>query len=237
MTKNANKLFFTALILVTGLNMVCAQFWTGTQNTTSNINRTGCAIISSPGKGFLIHSTCSDISNWGGPWYGLSKNGNSDLNLSISQGTGRPTTLLQGFWGLGLRTNKGRFTINENGSITMGLTDAEITSIASHTLTPYTLYVKTGIRAEEVVVDLAFNWPDYVFYNDYSLMPLNELKAFIQEKGHLPNVPSAETIGEHGIKLGDMTRIQQEKIEELTLYILELNKRIEQLEKNQPDND
>ncbi len=92
----------------------------------------------------------------------------------------------------------------------------------------YRLSVKGKIRAEEIKV---YNtWADYVFKADYKLPNLKDVETYIKENGHLPNVPSAEEVTEKGLELGEMSKIQQEKIEELTLYIIAQNKRIEALE-------
>lgn len=91
----------------------------------------------------------------------------------------------------------------------------------------YRLSVKGKIRAEEIKV---YNtWADYVFANNYLLKPLSEVEKFIKENGHLPNVPSATEVKENGLELGEMSKIQQEKIEELTLYLIDQNKQIETL--------
>jgi hypothetical protein len=87
------------------------------------------------------------------------------------------------------------------------------------------------IQTREVKVNLE-NWPDYVFDKDYPLMPLEEVSTFIQENGHLPNVPTAETIENEGLSLGEMNKILMEKIEELTLHLIQQEKRIQELEKN-----
>ncbi len=88
----------------------------------------------------------------------------------------------------------------------------------------YKLSVKGKVRAEEVKV---YNtWADYVFKDNYNLLPLEELEVYIMKNGHLPNVPSEKNIVENGLELGEISKIQQEKIEELTLYIIEQNKSI-----------
>lgn len=86
------------------------------------------------------------------------------------------------------------------------------------------------VRAREIKVDLATNWPDYVFEKEYKLKPLSYVKTFVDENGHLPGVPSAEKIKEDGIPLGEMNRILLEKVEELTLYLLEQDEKIKALE-------
>lgn len=93
----------------------------------------------------------------------------------------------------------------------------------------YRLSVKGKVRAEEIKV---YNtWADYVFADDYVLTPLNEVEKFIQENNRLQNFPSAKEIEEKGLPLGEITKIQQEKIEELTLYLIQQNKEIENLKK------
>ncbi|AWV97909.1 hypothetical protein [Arcticibacterium luteifluviistationis] len=97
----------------------------------------------------------------------------------------------------------------------------------------YLLYVKKGILAERVRVAVATSskWADYVFKDDYNLMPLHEVEKFIIENEHLPNVPSADEVADAGIDMAEMAAKQMEKIEELTLYLIDANKRIEKLEK------
>lgn len=94
----------------------------------------------------------------------------------------------------------------------------------------YKLAVKGIIRSEEVVVELMTSWPDYVFDSDYSLPKLKEVKAFVSENGHLPGLPNASQVSENGLGLGEMNAKLLEKIEELTLYIIEQEERIQKLE-------
>lgn len=98
------------------------------------------------------------------------------------------------------------------------------TTAATVNVSNYNLFVKGGILTEEVRVSLASTWADYVFAKDYKLKPLSEVERFINTNGHLPNVPSAKQVKEEGVELGEMAKIQQEKIEELTLYVIEQNK-------------
>ena len=84
------------------------------------------------------------------------------------------------------------------------------------------LTVKGDIHAEEVKVDLSVPGPDYVFKEGYDLKSLEEVQNYINEHGHLPNVPSAKEMEANGIQLGEMNMKLLEKIEELTLYMLEI---------------
>ena len=74
------------------------------------------------------------------------------------------------------------------------------------------------------------NWPDYVFETNYPLLSLKEIESYINSNGHLPNVPSAEEVEKNGVDLGEANKILLQKVEELTLHLIEQNKRIEALE-------
>jgi hypothetical protein len=90
------------------------------------------------------------------------------------------------------------------------------------------LSVYGNIRSTEVIVETA-NWPDYVFDKKYPLLPLTEVEKYIQQNNHLPNIPSANEIEKTGLQLGDMQKRMMEKMEELTLYIIQQQKEIELL--------
>lgn len=94
----------------------------------------------------------------------------------------------------------------------------------------YKLAVNGKIIAEEIVVKLRGQWPDYVFSPNYTLRPLSEVEEHISNHGHLPDVPNAQQVQDQGISVGEMNAILLKKVEELTLYMIEQQKRIEQLE-------
>ncbi len=95
----------------------------------------------------------------------------------------------------------------------------------------YRLYVEKGILTEKVKISLksSSDWADYVFDENYELLPLQDLEIYIKENKHLPGIPSATQLVEEGIDIGNMQAKQMEKIEELTLYIIELKKEIDLL--------
>ena len=104
-------------------------------------------------------------------------------------------------------------------------------SIGTNTMaTGYRLSVDGGIIGEEVRVQYTSMWPDYVFEQDYDLMSLDALDEEIKDLGHLPGIPSAAEVSDQGIDLGDMDARLLEKIEELTLHVIALNKRLKALE-------
>lgn len=95
----------------------------------------------------------------------------------------------------------------------------------------YRMFVKNGIRTEKVKVDIATSngWADYVFENNYELMPLNELENFILKNKHLPEVPTTNEAILNGIELKEMNILLLKKVEELTLYVIQQQKEIQEL--------
>jgi len=91
------------------------------------------------------------------------------------------------------------------------------------------LFVNGHIKAKEVVVSQT-GWPDFVFDENYNLPKLEDTEKFIKENKHLPNVPSAKTVEENGAGVAEMQKIMMQKIEELTLHIIDLNSKIKELE-------
>jgi hypothetical protein len=108
---------------------------------------------------------------------------------------------------------------NELGAVGIGVTTGA--SIPAGFL----LAVDGKIISEEVKVQMSGNWPDYVFDKKYKLPTLTELKKFIAANKHLPNIPAAAEVEKNGLELGDMQKRMMEKIEELTLYILQLEEK------------
>jgi hypothetical protein len=97
----------------------------------------------------------------------------------------------------------------------------------------YKLYVSEGIITERVKVAIknTTDWSDYVFSPTYSLRPLAELEAYVHQNKHLPGIPSAAEVVEQGIDVGKMNAKLLEKVEELTLYVIDLQKEVTQLRK------
>ena len=108
-----------------------------------------------------------------------------------------------------------QFIIQDNGNVSIGTTTATLN---------YKLAVGGDIIAERVVVKLQTNWPDFVFKKNYGLRPLSEVEAFINQNSHLPEVPSAAEVADKGIDVGAMNAKLLQKVEELTLYLIEMKK-------------
>jgi hypothetical protein len=183
--------------------------------------------------GFIVTGSSTNTSSWNAPWYGLSLA--NEANLDFSSNANTHPVVLQGFYGIALRTSQGYLGMDNDGIVSIGLNAADMNclSLATNSSNAYKLYVEGGIRTEEVLVDVKQgNWCDYVFEPNYRLRPLSEVEAFINQNKHLPEVPSAVEVETNGVKLGEMDAILLKKVEELTLYVIELEKKIKSLEQS-----
>ena len=117
----------------------------------------------------------------------------------------------------------GAITWNEG----IALTNAGNVGIGTANPGTYKLAVVGKIRAFEVVVETG--WSDFVFADDYPLMPLPEVEAYIQAHKHLPDIPSEKEVAENGVSLGQTQALLLQKVEELTLYMIDLKKENEAL--------
>ncbi|BBM86330.1 hypothetical protein [Candidatus Uabimicrobium amorphum] len=114
------------------------------------------------------------------------------------------------------------FTLAVNGRIGIGVT--KLADAATK------LAVKGKITAEEVRIVKMDNWADFVFADDYKLIPIDQLEQSIKRNKHLPNIPSEREVKEQGIQLGEMQAKLLQKIEELTLYTIQQEKKITTLQ-------
>ncbi len=163
---------------------------------------------------------------------GYNETGSNKLYIDNST-TANP--LIYGDFATDILDVNGSFEVNDTGQqaffqanrgtkkVSIGTANTP-TSIGGANISAYRLFVAGGILTEAIRVRV--NWADYVFDNDYNLKPLDEVEQHIKENKHLPNVPSGDQVDKQGIELGDMSRIQQEKIEELFLYTIAQDKEI-----------
>jgi len=129
--------------------------------------------------------------------------GGGNIQIGYDGGWGMPNVVLpNGIW-------------NSAGYVGVGTTTVP---------SGYKMAVAGNAIAESMTVKLQANWPDYVFKKDHPLLPLSEIKAYIDKNQHLPEVPTAEQVSKNGINLGEMNTLLMKKVEELTLYLLELKK-------------
>lgn len=113
---------------------------------------------------------------------------------------------------------KRRMILTADGNLGIGTTNPNSWKLA----------VNGKIRAKEIKIETG--WSDFVFYDDYKLPTLKEVESYIKKKGHLKDIPSAKDVEENGIFLGEMDAKLLQKIEELTLYTIQQEKRLNNLE-------
>ncbi|PLK42567.1 hypothetical protein C0V77_20280 [Emticicia sp. TH156] len=174
--------------------------------------------IQNPANGLMVYQT-DLISGFyyynGSEWKGMSLD-----NLS---------PLIKGeFDNKNVRINLGSSKSSSLGFLAVGNFDAEFPMPTNN---EYRLIVQDGIITEKVKVALksSKDWADYVFEPSYELMPLDKVESFIKENKHLPNVQSAEEFHKNGLDVSKTSAKLMEKIEELTLYMIELNKEVKAL--------
>lgn len=145
------------------------------------------------------------------------KTGNLASRWAIYNMTGNYGNSLQ-FWSYNQDASVmgPKFAITDNGNVLIGKT--------SQANTAYLLDVNGKARANEIVVNTT--GADFVFEPDYKLTDLSELEKFVKTNKHLPEIAAAKTMEENGIGVSEMQTKLLQKVEELTLYLIEQNKRI-----------
>lgn len=94
----------------------------------------------------------------------------------------------------------------------------------------YGLWVREGILTDRIIIKRQVDWFDCVFAPDYELMPLWQLKEYVSEKRHLPDIPSEKEVVDNGVEVYEMQSLLLKKIEELTLYTIQLQEQIESMQ-------
>ncbi len=196
--------------------------------------------IDAPDSKLHVHNGRIQISGnntYGGPMIvfgGQNLNGTAPYGeWSIEQVSSSTSSGVTGlnFWKPYQSSNSSNYNLflADNGKVSIGIDPNSSNALGGN----YKLYVADGILTERVKVALqgTGQWADYVFEEDYELLQLEEVEKFINKNGHLPNVPSAQQVVDAGIDVAQMDAKLLEKIEELTLYVIELKKEIDQLKK------
>jgi hypothetical protein len=181
-----------------------------------------------PGGMFTTDITASFIQNYGSSTVAVPSPARKVNILDGKPGIGggfiNGSSMAGGVW-------KTYFSVGGTGSTIIG-------DHSMMTFNPgsFLLSVQGGIITEKVKIALIsdatnWSWPDYVFKKDYKLLPLNELELFIKKNNHLPEVPSEAEVKKDGLDVAEMDAKLLKKIEELTLYMIELKKENESFRK------
>ena len=142
---------------------------------------------------------------------GVMTTGQDIIDLSMSTGSSNTAAFIEA-------SNAGiKFQVNGDGHVGVGTAASSI----------YALQACGSIRAEEVIVETG--WCDYVFEDDYNLMDLKDVASYIDANKHLPGIPAASVIESEGMPVAEMSANFMEKIEELTLYTIEQDRQIDNL--------
>ncbi|MEI7897410.1 MAG: hypothetical protein WCJ26_10280 [bacterium] len=238
----------------TGAADFTATLLSATVNHTSLVNTVAIAAASNPAPGYGTGVSSiggrtgvrgeANATTYASSAYGLygTATGSAGTRYGVyGNATGSGTSTNYGLYGIasgsGAATNYGVYgyaagaTSNWAGYFSG---DAYVSSdlrIATTTqATGYSLSVNGKIACEEVLVQNMLLWPDYVFGEKYHLMDLGTVEQILEKEHHLPGFPSAKEIEENGLHLGEMQKSLTEKVEELTLYIIEQDKKIKAMD-------
>ena len=158
---------------------------------------------------------------------------NSNTAGIYFDGTTQPT---RSFIGTNDNNTMGLYGAGSGWSFLMDVNDGAVMIGTAQKAAGYKVNVAGKIVAEEVRVQLKAAWPDYVFDDQYKKLSLYELEKYVAVNKHLPNIPSAADIEKDGQQLGEIQRKMLEKIEELSLYIIELKKEINEVKQQKSNN-
>ena len=127
-----------------------------------------------------------------------------------------------------------RFVVTNQSRVGIGVSHPTCALDVNGAIKSNQLDVAGTIRAREVKIEITAG-ADYVFSTDYNLRSLSEVETFVQENKHLPDIPSEKQMQEEGLNVNEMQIKLLQKIEELTLYVIEQDKQIKELKKQLKD--
>lgn len=171
------------------------------------------------------------VGNNGRKWDIMSSGGASLLNsgdfgiIDVTNNKPRFVINMQGNVGIGVDLPGNTFKLEVNGKTKIG------------TLSPQSPHNDAMLAVDGKLVSKSIyvtsqNWADFVFDKDYKLPKLSEIEAFYKLNGHLPLIPTASEVQENGVDLGEMNKLLLQKIEELTIHMVELEKEVIKLKSN-----
>ncbi|MGF7073838.1 hypothetical protein [Mucilaginibacter sp. 3215] len=230
------KTFLSLTLLLTSSIIAHAQWNTSGNNIYYNSGNIGIG-TSTPNANLSFKDVSGDTGNSGLTWFS-----GAPLRYGIYKTTGSWTSpnyqQIAIAWDTGILldpgSNFGKSYVEVIGG-GLHVTSGGV-AIGTQTMpTGYKLAVNGGAIATSVTVKLNSQWPDYVFKPAYQLPSLTEVKSYIDQNQHLPEIPSAEEIAKEGLNLGEMNKLLLKKVEELTLYLIEKDQIIKEQQKKLSD--
>ncbi|WP_185288982.1 hypothetical protein [Chryseobacterium lactis] len=206
----------------------------------NSLGRIGIGTTPDPKRNLNFLGNATFVSNEsaldGYHFFSAGQNNNKDTDLMwLSYNNYQPNDV--GILTLSAPPNPGNwshpvFSVRANGKVLIGVNWNNLEQTGCADCSNYKLFVRQGIKTEKVKVEVAAEngWADYVFEDNYKLMDLKTLENYIKENKHLPEVPTTAEAIKEGIELKEMNILLLKKIEELTLHIIDLNKKVETLQ-------
>lgn len=214
--KNKLTLLFLSLGITTIAN--AQNVWNGTTIPSTTISKVGAGTNAPTAQ---LHVGVANTTSWNTVGLQINSWSRPNLNGNIMAIFDEPNTFPAGTQTLLFAVDKTQTIIPNR--LRIGAT------AANGAYASYKLSVDGDMIAKRCVIQVS-NWADYVFENNYALPALSELELYVAKNKHLPGVPSATEVQENGVEMGEMNKVLLQKVEELTLYIIEQNKKIERLE-------
>lgn len=170
------------------------------------------------GSGVIFSNRISTFSPMKGAqisWAESNLEGGTEGDLIIAPSTDVNTSSIRFFTNNGTTVGE-RVRIDESGNVGIGTNSPGAALAVNGTILAHEVAITTNVTS----------YPDFVFTDDYKLMSLEDLKQFIEKYGHLPEIPTATEASQNGIKLAEMNKKLLQKVEELTLHLIEANQRM-----------
>lgn len=245
----------TSYSLAVAFNSDVPTFFVGTANGSGTVGKVGVGTsqpqdVFQVGDGFLkvaVGSATTVSSLYGISYLGFNVTHSSGNWTTNNNGAGNGGSLFMSDIGGGIRivtfpqtgaTNQTltdadiathtRLYVRADGRVQIGTTEILSTSVYNDNFTRLT--VDGRIMCKDLVVSTASDWPDYVFDSTYTLMPLDSVGSFISQNHHLPGAAGTQSVAQNGISVPQTLQSQQQSMEEMMLYILQLNERVNALE-------
>lgn len=207
---------------------------TGQSNMALGVNALYSNVTGSRNVGIGVNAIYNSLGNDNigiGNEAGFNKNGSGNIYIGSFAGRASSSTAEDNKLYISNSATATPLIYGDFSAKFISIGDLDVTKRATGAAAGYKLMVAGAVMSEKLKIALASSadWSDYVFEPSYKLMPLDNVESFVKENKHLPNVPSADEMASNGLDVSQTSKMFMEKIEELTLYMIEMNKEIKLL--------